>query len=137
MTRKLSRGRDQSIARDAGEVPVQRVAGMVELLVAGDFGKAVRDLACAVVADQSRHASEREQVLARKRAAKLAFSVWCFTPVRNLIAGEEDPVARSPNAFLSGFKHLGADVARIGPANGLPVFGGRIDRLEGVGKRPP
>jgi hypothetical protein len=56
--------------------------------------------------------------------------VWCFTLVRNFIAGEEKPVARSRNAFLSGFKHLGADIAWIGPANGFPVFGGRIDRLK-------
>ena len=57
MTRELPRGRDQLIARDAGEVPVQRVAGMVELLVAGDFGKSVRDVACAVIANQSPYAS--------------------------------------------------------------------------------
>lgn len=93
MTRKLPRGRDQLIARDAGEVPLQRVTGKIELLGAGDFGKAVRDRFGAVIADQRHHASEHEQVLARIRAAELAFAVRRLCPIRNLIAGEEDPVA--------------------------------------------
>jgi hypothetical protein len=37
MTRELPRGRDQLVPRDAVEMPGQRVAGIVELLVADDF----------------------------------------------------------------------------------------------------
>ena len=52
MTRELPRGRDQLIARNAGEMPGQRVAGIVELLVARRIGQVARDLEHAVIADE-------------------------------------------------------------------------------------
>ena len=136
MPRKLPRRRDQLIARNAGEMPVQRVAGMAELLGASGFGKVVRDLAGAIVADQRRHASEREPVVVRKRAAEFAFVVRHFTARCNRLARDDEPMTRSIDALSGGLEHLGGNVARMGPANCVPVFFDRIDELDCVGIGP-
>ena len=45
----------QLIARNAGEMPGQRLAGVFELLVAGDFRQMARDFVHAIVADKRPH----------------------------------------------------------------------------------
>jgi hypothetical protein len=52
VTRKLPRGRDQPIHWNAGKMRGQRLVGVVELLVAGDFRKRARDPLYAVVANK-------------------------------------------------------------------------------------
>ncbi len=63
MTRELPRGRDQLVPRNAGEMPGQRVAGIIELLVADDFGQLARDLVPAVIADERLHAFQWKRAL--------------------------------------------------------------------------
>jgi hypothetical protein len=91
MTRELPRGRDQLVARNAGEMPGQRVAGIVELLVADDFGQPARDLVPAFIADQRLHAFQWKRGPGGKRAAELATVI--FTALGNRLARDQERMA--------------------------------------------
>jgi hypothetical protein len=135
VTRKLSRGRDQPVPRNAGEMPVQRVAGIVELLVADEFGQVARDLVHAVIADQRLHAFHCKPVLAAKHAAEFALAGTYFIGAGNRFTGDPQRMTRSNDALPGGCKQPVGYFAGIGPANCLPVRVYGFGKLERAGYR--
>jgi hypothetical protein len=125
MTRELPRGRNQLIARDAGEMPGQSVAGIVEWQVATDFVYASRDFVHAVIAEKRCHALQGKPVLAGKGAAEFAGAI---TRVRNRLARDPERMTRVADALSSSFEQFICSLSRIGPAAGSSVL------VDGVGK---
>ena len=133
MTRELPRGRNQLIPRNAGEMPCQRLAGIVELLVADDFGQLARDLVPAVIANQRLHAFQWKRGLGGKRAAELATVI--FTALRNRLASDQERMTRGTDVLSSSLKHLVCNVARIAPAHRSSVSVDCFGEFKGVGDR--
>jgi hypothetical protein len=114
-------------------MPGQRVAGIVELLVADDFGQPARDLVPAAVADQRLHAFQWKRGPGGKRAAELAAVI--FTALRNRLARDQEPMTRGTDVLPCSLKHLVGNVARIAPAHRSSVSVDCFGEFKGVGYR--
>ena len=128
---KLSRRCDQSIQRDAGEMPFNGRTGKVEPLCLRDVAQILRGCQDAVVADQRRLADQTELIFG-KLAAQLA------TIIAHVVAGvgrHHQSMARCLDSFLCSLQERLSDSARICAANRFALLVDCDHHFKGVGRR--
>ena len=122
------------IPRDAGEMPIQRLAGIFELFLASDFGHVVRDFVHAVVADKRHRAFQRKPVPAGKLAAQLAAAIKNFIVPRNRLACDPERMPCGTDTSSGSFQQFAGDVAWIGPATSLSAVVDGFGKSDRVGQ---